>query len=171
MRAINLIKSIIDNNHVMTKYRDAVEIAVFNLFEFLRELDKIDFEDDLLTLMSVMIKGRGLVSDQVWSLVQYFPALFQKNRESFGHLFSVINEFLDFGSHKFRDDTTAVNVLVQMSLTTIKKEHKNSFGDASDGAVLLQLLFQYLKQNPSLDENFNVILTTVFQKIDSDVKI
>jgi len=29
-----------------------------------------------------------------------------------------------------------------MSLTTIKKEHKNSFGDASDGAVLLQLLFQ-----------------------------
>jgi uncharacterized protein Usg len=69
MRAINLIKSIIDNNNVMTKYRDAVEMAVFNLFEFLRELDKIDFEDDLLTLMSVMVKGRGLVTDQIWSLI------------------------------------------------------------------------------------------------------
>lgn len=70
MRAINLIKSIIDNNNVMLKFRDPVEYAVFALFEFLRELDKIDFEDDLLTLMSVMVKGRGLVSDQIWQLMQ-----------------------------------------------------------------------------------------------------
>lgn len=70
MRAINLIKAIIDNNNVMQKFRDPVEYAVFNLFEFLRDLDKIDFEDDLLTLMSVMVKGRGLVSDQIWQLMQ-----------------------------------------------------------------------------------------------------
>lgn len=69
MRAINLVKSIIDNNNVMSKFRDQVENAVFNLFEFFREMDKIDFEDDLLTLMSVMVKGRGCVSDQIWSLV------------------------------------------------------------------------------------------------------
>lgn len=95
MRAVNLIKAVLDNNSVMLKHRDVVEFATFNVFEFLREADKIDFEDDLLTLISVMIKGRGMVTDQVWQLLQYFPNLFTKNRECFGHLFSVINEFLE----------------------------------------------------------------------------
>ena len=93
----NILRFVISNKNFMPKYYDEVETLLKPLFEYIAHPNEIDFEDDILLCIKSLVNKKQEVSPTIFTMIQCFPGVLQKNKCSFQTLMPTINTLLKHG--------------------------------------------------------------------------
>lgn len=89
------------------------------LFEFICDPSKIDFEDEILLAIKSLVKKSTSVSETIWVMVPFFPAVLEKNKHAFGNIMDTINHILLKGTDQLANKPEILRVFLTMSHTAM----------------------------------------------------
>jgi hypothetical protein len=102
---------------MMAKYSADFERLYMPIFEFMVDPTKINFEDNILMIIKNFIKKTGTVSDIIFKVFVTLEKVFAKNKNRFGDstLLETINCYLMYGTQRFMQEPSAIEMLVRMA--------------------------------------------------------
>lgn len=106
----NIIRAI-GENKVYLPVLDSIEEPLLPLFEFMQTPEKISFDEEIIALMSAMIKLQEKVSNTKWILVSTFPKVFEKNKYIFYDLFHAINLVIVHGCETLKNRSDLIEMV------------------------------------------------------------
>ena len=106
----NVIRSI-GENYVYIPYFDEIEAKLLPLYDFMEAPEKITFADEIIGLMSSMIKHLKKVSKIKWILVSTFPKIFEKNKHMFHELFPAMNLVIVYGTEDLKSEPKLIDMV------------------------------------------------------------
>jgi importin-7 len=112
------------------------------LFEFVMTPEQIEFEDDIILVLKSFIKKTQSVSPTLWTIFPHLTKVFAKNKLVFGNLLDTLNYYLIFGRDYLAQTPDNLNLLIEIAKQSLFCQQPNITVQNSEGAILLQLIFQ-----------------------------
>lgn len=137
----NVIRLITELDTFMPAYAPAIEEQLKPLFEFMADPKKIEFEDDIVLTIRSFIKKTNQISPVMWTLFPLLIKVFEKNKRTFGNLLDTLNQYIIIGKQQLGLKREFLQLLVQMSTTSMFSTEPAITVHNSEGAILMQLLF------------------------------
>lgn len=103
----------------------------------------------------------------MWTVFPYLAKVFEKQKHSLDTLLETFNAFLVFGKEMFVTNPALIETVVQVAKTALFTQNPNTVINNSEGALLLQLVFQILKGSDALNNGFEMILDFTFERMQS----
>jgi hypothetical protein len=126
---------------------------------------QISCEDDIVLMLKSQIRKTKEVTPTQWEVFQQLPKVLTKNKDSFGSLFETINYFLCVGKIKLAEEPENLKTLYLMADRALFTKNPNQTINNSEGAIMIQLLFQVMTGSTALDSIFEEILNRVGQRM------
>ena len=161
----NLIRLIIERPDY------AVHLATFEemlkpLFAFIQKPKEITFEDEIVLCLKQLITKNKKISPVSWECFKNFPALLEKNKGTFGVMFECINTYLLEGKEDMNTTNRAeVTTLAKMASQALFWKGSGALAKNTEGAILLQLMFQTMRNTTACHEIFAELLGSVKQRM------
>ena len=111
----NVLRVIAEQPLFIPQYLSLFENQLVPLFRFLQEPAKIEFDDDILLIVTSLIKGSKTVTRTQLDLFTMFPAVFVKYNHSFCNLLQTLNLYIVYGRDVLASD---IKYIEQVSLET-----------------------------------------------------
>lgn len=128
---------------------------------------KIEFEDDIVLTIRSFIKKTEQVSPVMWTLFPLMIKVFEKNKRTFGNLLDTLNQYIIVGRQQMGLKREFLQLLVQMATTSLFSTEPAITVHNSEGAILMQLLFQVYAGTSVLDEFFEGLLNQVLTRMST----
>lgn len=114
----------------------------------------ITFDDDIVMCIKAEIRRSKAVSHTHWEVFSQFPKVLAKNKDSLGNLLDATNNYLQFGAAALATEQYKhlILVIVQMAKTALFTTHTNVTLNNAEGAILLQVLLQFMRGTNALDD-------------------
>jgi hypothetical protein len=128
---------------------------------------KIEFEDDIVLTIRAFIKKTNQISPVMWTLFPLLIKVFEKNKRTFGNLLDTLNQYIIIGKQQLGLKREFLQLLVQMSTTSIFSTEPAITVHNSEGAILMQLLFQVYAGTSVLDEFFEGLMNQVLTRMNT----
>jgi hypothetical protein len=165
----NIIRVVAEQRYY-TKYQPQIEAALGPLLLYMEDPTKIDFDDDIMLLVSTFIKKTGKISETCWTLFGTFPKFFQKYLGMFGNLFPALNNYIIYGKDVLIQQPQLVDLILNMGIESLFTKAKSANeANHAEGAVLFQLLITYLNQNLGL-ERWEKMFVACLERLSREVK-
>mmetsp|Transcript_20231 Transcript_20231/g.37731 ORF Transcript_20231/g.37731 Transcript_20231/m.37731 type:complete len:1027 (-) Transcript_20231:5-3085(-) len=145
IKSWNIVRILADSVQMAGKL-DAFEHVLLPLITTIKDVRAINFEEDLVLLLHILITKRQAVSQVCWDAFLYLPDVQSKFKDVFFQMFELLNAYIHYGRHKLIDSPDYVELLVHMCETCLfsSYSYKSNESMASEGAVMMQLMLQEL---------------------------
>ena len=87
----------------------------------------------------------------MWEIFTQFPKVLEKNKHAFGNLFEAINYYMVVGKQQLCETPENIKVICQMANVALFTDMPNKTINNTEGAMLLQLLFQVMTGSEALN--------------------
>lgn len=135
------------------------------LFEFITDPSQVEFEDEIVLVIKSFIKRKQQVSEILWQMFPHLPKVFEKNKFVFGQLLDTLNYYLLFGKEQILSNRDHRHMLIEIAKKSLFSTQPTISVHNSEGAMLLQLIFQILSPSQALDEFMEDILNSVMNRL------
>ena len=88
----------------------------------------------------------------MWEIFTQFPKVLEKNKHAFGNLFEAINYYMVVGKQQLCETPENIKVICQMANVALFTDIPNKTINNTEGAMLLQLLFQVMTGSEALNQ-------------------
>lgn len=163
----NVLRLICELDNFMPVFSSAIEETLKPLFEFMVDPAKVEFEDDIVLTIKSFIKKCGGISPVIWALYPHLYKVFEKNKLTFGNLLDTLNHYLITGRDVIAQNREYLVMLIKMAGEAMFSKEPTISVHNSEGAILMQLIFQVYAGTQVLDEHFDEILGLVQQRMKS----
>lgn len=138
-RCWNTIKTI-SYNPKFSEMSETICAEISHLYPFLEDLERIDFEEDIIIIISFFIKHSKKVTNQQFMLLKYFRAILKKNGNTMGEIFLPTCLILTHGVEWFTSHPEAFNEIFEICYLAITAEPSRKVGEPEhlQGIVTLQ---------------------------------
>ena len=160
-KCCNILRISLESNIYMPTLKAEFEENLRPIYQYMADPSKISFEDDIILMLKSQIRKRKEITPTMWELFQQFPKVLEKNKHAFGNLFETINYFLIVGKVQLAQQTDNLKILYLMADTALFTKNPNQTINNTEGAVMVQLLFQLMTGSEALDEIFREVLDRV----------
>lgn len=137
-----MIRHICDNqNYVLSNYKEFCE-TISTLFKYMNHIRKIEFDEDLILVMTSLITLGKKVPQEAINFFQYTPKYFKKNKGLMLDLFELLNAYIIYGSEMFDSDFEYIKILcdiIKKSITEYSDYDKSSYLGYNLLSILLQV--------------------------------
>ena len=148
--------------------KDTIEEMLKPLYVFMTDPMKITFEDDIVMNMKQFVRKNKAVSATQWEILMQFPKVLAKNKDSFGNLLEVINYYIKCGKEDLLTTQQAVMpVIAQMAEIALFTTKPSVLIKNTEGAILIQLMFQLMRGTTVFQPIFSSLLTRVRDRMTS----
>lgn len=161
----NVLRLICELDSFMPRYAQAIEDAMKPLFEFMIDPTRIEFEDDIVLTLKSFIRKTETISPVLWTIFPYLKMVFDKNKHTFGNLLDTLNQYLVAGRDQIAMNKDFIVLLVTMASESLFTLQPVITIHNSEGAILLQLLFQTYAGTQVLNEFFDEIMALVRRRM------
>lgn len=160
----NAIRCICENNAFYPEFTSSIEHALLPVFEYLTNPTDIEFDDDLIQIITTLIRKGKSVSENMVKILPVLPKVFEKNKGTLGSLLQTINAYVFYGKTIFLEHKEYIELflnIAQIVLFTqeLPVEHNNT-----EGAILLQILLQNLG-GQAMDSYIPNICNTIVKRL------
>lgn len=115
----NIIRAIGSKDKFIPKLIEPIEAEIFKLQKYLKEPEKIDFEEDFLLLCTCFISKSKTVTPSQLNLFESFWKIFEKYGYTFGHMFETLSYFIVYGANILKSAPKAIDYLIQICIKSI----------------------------------------------------
>ena len=123
-------------------------------------------------MLKTQIRRRKEISLTMWDIFTQLPKVLEKNKHAFGNLFEAINYYLVVGKQQLAEAPENVKVVCQMADTALFTNLPNKTINNTEGAMILQLLFQVMTGSEALNQIMAELLERVkFRMEDGQMPI
>ncbi|OMJ75645.1 hypothetical protein SteCoe_25168 [Stentor coeruleus] len=143
----NIIKGV-SNSEILANSFDVKNIQVeferilAPLISMLNQPQKQSFEEDIIIVMTNMMRKKKSISKIQWEMFGILPLLQQKQEDSLHGLLKMINNYILFGNEYIINTDNCLRCLVEIAVKALysKNDHiiKESYN--AEGAILLQYI-------------------------------
>ena len=140
----NAINCIYEDNAFHPDYTESFEKSLIPMFNLFANTDRIEFEDDLVQIISTIVKKFKGVSE---NMVGVFPLLlkyFEKTKCDLDKVFEALNYYLVYGKEQFMKRKEWIEAILKISEVVLFKEYEPGSINHVEAAVLLQAILQTL---------------------------
>ena len=106
-----MIRSISEYKAYIPLYIPIIEKEIFPLFIYLNDVEKIDFDEDILLLISSFLKISKKLTTLMMESFKYFKVIFKKCNSNLGNLLETINYFIIYGEEFFLSNTDNIKIV------------------------------------------------------------
>lgn len=92
----NTIKTICEQKEYIN-YRDQIEKELLPLFNYMEKPNDIDFDDEVIGIMTSFIELSGVITPVQWILLKTFPLVFEKYNSTLSSVFRCLNLMIVHG--------------------------------------------------------------------------
>ena len=97
-KCFNIIRTVTDNALYVTKYILILEEILDPLFEFMKSPSKIDFDEDIILIMTSFIKHLKTLPRSALILLPELPKYLKKSKGLLLDLYELINQYIVYGN-------------------------------------------------------------------------
>jgi hypothetical protein len=152
----------------MNKYSADFEQLYIPIFEFMVDPSKITFEDSILIILKNFIQKTRSVSDIIFKVFPCLENVFIKNKLKFGDiLLETLNIYLIHGRDQMMNNPASIQMLVKIADQAIFTFEPNIIVNNSEGAILMQIIFQIFEGTDVLNNYFVDILTRILERMNN----
>ena len=119
-------------------------------------------------MLKTQIRKRKEISQTMWEIFTQFPKVLEKNKHAFGNLFEAINYYMVVGKQQLCETPENIKVICQMANVALFTDMPNKTINNTEGAMLLQLLFQVMTGSEALNQIMVELLERVQQRMEDD---
>jgi hypothetical protein len=140
-KSFNIIRHICDNKVYVTTYHKEFEQIFKELYDYLKNPKKIEFDEDLVMMLTTTIKHLNAVSPYTLEMLTYLPKFLKKSRGLMLDLFEFMNQLLYYGNDALTSSEGILGVIVQIYEYSITVPILKDGSDKSPflGAMLMQM--------------------------------
>ncbi|MDR3548036.1 MAG: hypothetical protein P4M11_07195 [Candidatus Pacebacteria bacterium] len=165
----NVIRAICETDAFMPEYADPIERALLPMFNYLVDPTKVEFDDDLIQIITTLIKKRRGVSENMARIFPYLQKFFEKNKGVFGNLLFTLNCYLFFGKDLFIHNKEWIEMTLRLVQTSLFLTQQQIEINNTEGAILCQIVLQTLG-NGALDPYIPNILALLLKRLETEPK-
>ena len=162
----NVIRAMCEQKAFFPIYLDSIETALLPMFNYLVDLTNIEFDDDMVQVLTALITRRGSVSENMAKVFPYLTNFFDKYGQSFGSLMQTLNTYIIYGKENFSTNKSWIEIIIKMSVSSMFSTKENITLNNTEGAILAQILLQSIG-NGVLDPYIPVIVEQVVKRLAS----
>lgn len=160
----NVIRGIGGKEEYVGPLQEEIEKRLLTLFNYIDINENLHFDEDILNYVASVTKISKKVSTAIWQVFQKFPSIFERYQGLLTHLFPPLNQIIIHGQGVINSDETAIQTLIDIGIQALNPSHHSADeSNFSDGAVLLQLILQYV--HPISQERLRKILLASYDKL------
>jgi len=153
----NIFLAIGERRELVTKYLSDIEKILTPFFSYLEQDPDVPFGDDILKFMGSVLRITQEVSAVQWDIFKLFPKIFEKHGGLIEAMFVPLNLIIIYGSNVINQDPASITFLIDMAIKALNPNNDRADeANCADGALMLQLIIQYL--GPIQDEDWKKIL-------------
>eukprot|EP00831_Metopus_contortus_P050313 TRINITY_DN42326_c0_g1_i2.p1 TRINITY_DN42326_c0_g1~~TRINITY_DN42326_c0_g1_i2.p1 ORF type:complete len:436 (-),score=37.06 TRINITY_DN42326_c0_g1_i2:149-1456(-) len=156
-QCLNIIKLILSVQEFFPELLEKTQEVLLPLFGCLREQFQIDFEEEIICIIGELIKLGKRVIDPKFGLFELILQRCQNTISVTTRALPTLNLFLYYGKIIFATQNDLIEKLVKFALFLLKPEEHMNMHKQLDGAVLMQIILQNIK-NPWLDSAIPTII-------------
>jgi hypothetical protein len=138
----SIIISILETDHYIENYLEQIEDQLKYLFGLLSDPSRIEFDDDIVKSMKIIITKSGKVSDVMKILFPYLKKTFEKHKFIYSELFDLIKAYWKTDKEFIFSNPNHVQDIFGFGVETLFNEDH-----CANGAVYLVQLFLMLKDD------------------------
>lgn len=161
----NIIRIICDDNSFFPQCLNGIEEALLPLFNYLVDPMNIEFDDDLVQVISVLVKRRSGITENMGRVLPYLQKLFEKNKGLFAGLLECLNNYLFYGREQFAANKSWIDLVLNMAHAALYSVQPPIEVNASEGAILMQIVLQNLG-NGILDTYIPPLIKEVIKRFE-----
>jgi len=140
-KSFNILRLICENKNYIINYHKELEEIFKELYEYLKNPKKIEFDEDLVMMLTSIIKHINSVSVYTLELLQHLPKFLKKSKGLMLDLFDFMNQLLNHGGEQLTSSEANLKTITQIYEYSITIPLIKDGSDKSPflGALLMQL--------------------------------
>ncbi len=162
----NVIRAICEQVEFFPMHTDAIENSLLPMFNYLVDPTNIDFDDDMLQVITSLITKRGSVSPNMAKIFPFLPNFFEKYSRSFGSLLQTINCYIYYGKELFAANKEWIELVIKLFAASIYSTREVAELNNTEGAILAQMLLQSVGGG-ILDPYIPVIIEQTLKRLET----
>jgi len=162
----NVIRAICEQKAFFPMYMDKIENAILPMFNYLVDPTNIEFDDDMVQVITTLIGRRGGISENMGKIFPYLVNFFEKYGKTFGSLLQTLNAYLYYGKDIFVNNKAWIELIINLSVQSMFTTKENIALNNTEGAILAQMLLQSIG-NSALDAYIPVIIEQIVKRLNS----
>jgi hypothetical protein len=163
----NVIRFISEVDTYVPKYIPQLEDQLKPLFNFMENPDNIDFDDDIILVLSSFIKKSKEVSPTQWIMFPQLPKFFDKFGCVFGNLFQCANYYIIYGKEDLAQNKESMMSILDMAIKSMFTHEESIIANNAEGCFLLQVLIQTFKGTDVLNDYFEKFLGKTVDRLNA----
>jgi len=160
----NVINTICSIEGFFPFYNPEIENDLAPVFNFMGSPSSIDFEEDLMKAIALVIKRQQKISANMIKLYPMLQLIYEKNHNVLGNILQLINSYLVHGASEFSSGVLKVDQVIKMARHSLT--NASEVIEASKAAILYQMVLQNLG-NGLLDPYLPSIILEVLNYINT----
>lgn len=163
----NVIRSICEQDAFFPEYLDSIENSLLPMFNYLVNPENIEFDDDMLQVITSLIKKRNGVSTNMIKIFPFLRKFFEKYGGAFGSLLPTLNSYIYYGKEIMSSNKEWQAIILQLGVQSMFNKKALIELNNSEGVILCQMLLQNIG-NHSLDQYIPQLLQQIFKRLETE---
>lgn len=163
----NVIRSICEQETFFPEHIDSIENSLLPMFNYLVDPTNIEFDDDMLQIITTLIKKRNGVSENMAKIFPCLQKFFTKYNGAFGSLLPTLNSYIYFGKEIMAANKEWQQMILQLGVMSMFNNKPQIELNNTEGAILCQMLLQNVG-NHALDSYIPQLLQQVIKRLQSE---
>lgn len=143
-RCWNMIVTICNTEGFFPYYSSELERDLAPTFNFIANPANIDFEEDLMKVIGLVIKRQQRLSENMIKLYPMLELVYEKGKRVLGNMLQLVNSYLLYGREEFSSGVLKVDLILKMATFSLANAPEVVEVNASKAAVLFQMVLQNL---------------------------
>lgn len=140
-KSFNIIRCIIDKEIYVAKYIMYLEEILKPVFDYMKNPKRIDFDEDLILILTSFIKYTKTIPGSALSTLQYLPLYLKKSKGLTLDLYELMNQYLVYGNGVIDVNEEHSAVIMKMFAAAFSKKCDYELSGFL-GACLMQIWLQ-----------------------------
>ncbi len=138
----NLIKLVCEQADKFSQFLESIEGCIAPLFEYLKVPEQIDFDDDILAVITLLIQFHKAILPVFQSLLPPILRLYERHRVLSNPLMSVLGVYLLHGGEQLSHEPELLDRIMQVAAASLTTSEAPVMLNNAKGCLLTQLVLQ-----------------------------
>lgn len=143
----NVVESICRFSVRHREHRDTIEREMLPLFKYLASPEEIDFDDRLLQVLTLLVKGQKCVTESMLQIFPFLIKLFESYKCTLRGLLGVLNYYLFYGKPIFSSNKDLLEAILKMGDMALNSTQPPVEINSIESALLFQMLLQNISSS------------------------
>ena len=165
-KCCNIIRAICDESSFYPEYLDKIENSLLPLFNYLVDPKNVEFDEDLIQYIAILIRRRESISENMAKLFPFMKQYYDKHGGCFGSLMKTVNYYLYYGKEQFMANKVWLEQIMHLAHSSLYSTESPIELNNTNGAVLCQMILQ-IPTNPILDSYIPLLLAEMLKRLEA----